>query len=159
MLLYLIRHAHAVDSVPDAARELSKKGRGQAKALGRFLHERELFAPVAVWHSPLVRARETAELLAKHARLDARLLETGGLLPEDHPADIVDRIAPARLPSLALVGHEPYMSALASLLVAGAATPARFAFRKCAALALEGEGRHWAVHWFVSPEVVGEEEG
>jgi phosphohistidine phosphatase len=157
MLLYLIRHAHAVDRADDAARELSKKGRGQAKALGKFLRAREIFAPAAFWHSPLLRARETAELLAEHAKLSAKLVETKGLLPEDDPADIVGRLAHAHLPSLALVGHEPYMSALASRLVAGEIA-SRFAFRKAAVLALEGEGRIWIVQWFLSPEVVGEGE-
>src|SRR4051812_10692460 len=114
MHLYLIRHAHAVDAADDAARELSKKGRDQAKALGKFMHEREIFAPAAIWHSPLLRARETAELLAKHARIAARVSETAGLLPEDDPAVIASGVAHARLSSLALVGHEPFMSALAS---------------------------------------------
>jgi phosphohistidine phosphatase len=156
MHLYLVRHAHAVDAADDAARELSKKGREQVKTLGKFLLEREIFTPAAIWHSPLVRARETAELLAKHVRLAARPSETAGLLPEDDPAVIVARVAHARLSSLALVGHEPFMSALASLLVTGDPLPPRFTFRKCAALALQGEGTHWSVLWFLSPEVVGE---
>ncbi len=155
MKLYLIRHAHAIDGADDVARELSKKGRGQAKALGKFLRARDLFAPAALWHSPLVRARETAELLAEHAKLEAKLVETTGLLPEDDPSDIAGRLTRTHLPALALVGHEPYMSALASLLVADEPTPC-FAFRKGATLALEGVGRHWIVQWFVSPDVVGE---
>jgi phosphohistidine phosphatase len=158
MLLYLIRHAHALDGHDDAARPLSKKGRGQAKALGRFLRAREIFSPTAVWHSPLVRARETAELIVEHAKVRASLVEAGGLLPEDDPQDILRRLAETSAPSLALVGHEPYMSGLASQLIAGAAQPARFAFRKAAMLALEGEGEHWLAHWFLSPDVVGEDD-
>jgi phosphohistidine phosphatase len=156
MILYLIRHAHAVDGADDAARALSKKGRDQAKAMGEFLRQRELFAPTELWHSPLVRARETAELLADKAKLGARLVETGGLLPEDNPARIALRLERSDIDSLALVGHEPYMSALASLLVTGDAEPPRFAFRKCAVLALEGIAQHWSVQWFVNPDLVGE---
>jgi phosphohistidine phosphatase len=156
MLLYLIRHAHAVDGSDDAARELSRKGRDQAKAMAGFLRQRGLFAPTELWHSPLVRARETAELMVEHARLDARLFETSGLLPEDNPSRIALRLERSDLESVALVGHEPYMSALATLLVTGDPQPPRFAFRKCAVLALEGMAQHWSVQWFVTPDVVGD---
>src|SRR5437763_11070387 len=109
-----------------------------------------------MWHSPLVRARETAALLADAAKSRAALLETSGLRPEDDPEEVVARLERVSRPSLVLVGHEPYMSALASRLVTGAAQPPRFAFQKCALLALEGAGRHWAVQWFLTPDVVGE---
>jgi phosphohistidine phosphatase len=159
MQLYLLRHAHAVDAAPsDALRKLSNKGRDQAKALGDFLRSRGLIESTVVWHSPLVRARETAEIVIERAKLKARPMEGVGLLPEDNPREILARLAATPAPGVMLVGHEPFMSGLASLLIAGEPLPARFAFRKCALLALEGEGRHWMADWFVSPDIVGDDE-
>ena len=56
--------------------------------------------------------------------------------------------------ALAVVGHEPHMSALASFLVTGKMAPPVFMMKKCAALALEGEGAHWAVRWHISPALL-----
>ena len=77
--------------------------------------------------------------------------EQTGLAPEDDPAAIVRRLARTREP-VALVGHEPQLSALASLLVAGAADPVVFHVRKASALALTRSGRRWVVRWFLPPE-------
>jgi phosphohistidine phosphatase len=153
VLLYLIRHAHAVDHTEDPARPLSKRGRDQVRALAAFLGTAKGFAPAEIWHSPLVRSRETAERLAGHMKLAAELSLVPGLEPEDDPAEFVKRLQPT-LESVAVVGHEPYLSALASLLVRGASAPPVFVMKKCAALALEGEGRFWMVRWHVSPELL-----
>lgn len=154
MYLYLIRHAHAEDGTPDALRPLSKRGRQQARRLARFLRQSGDFAPEEIWHSPLLRARETAALLLRGTRLKAPQREVAGLTPEDDPAVIARRLAQESR-TIALVGHEPHLSALASLLVAGAPEPARFAMKKGAALALEGAGRHWIARWHVNPDLFG----
>jgi phosphohistidine phosphatase len=154
MILYLLRHADAIDLVPDAARPLSKKGRHQVEALAKFLAKSGAFAPEAIWHSPLVRAVETATLLADALGLKAKRTAVPGLTPEDDPRAIARKLATGPA-ALALVGHEPHMSALASLLITGEPLPAVFVFKKCAMVALEGEGGHWAVRWHVSPEVLG----
>lgn len=153
MFLYLIRHAHAVDAADDSIRPLSPRGRDQVDALGAFLKKSAVFAPEAIWHSPLVRARETAELLVRKMKLKTPLSLMPGLEPDDDPAGVVRRIASAASP-LAIVGHEPQLSAVATLLIRGQAAPPAFVMKKCAALALEGEGRFWMVRWHVSPELL-----
>src|SRR4051812_46409959 len=153
MELYLLRHAHAIDLADDAARTLSKKGREQVDALAAFLRQSEAFDPTEIWHSPLLRAKETAARLADSLKLGAKPKEVGGLLPEDNPLSMAQRLR-SRDASLALVGHEPYLSALASMLVAGAAQPPVFVFKKCALVALEGMDRFWAVRWHISPALL-----
>lgn len=153
MHLYLIRHAHAIDGTDDAARPLSAKGRSQIRALGRFLRGSGAFEAVEFWHSPLRRAEDTAILLAKRLKTKARLITVAGLRPGDTPDSIVKKILALRRP-VALVGHEPHLSALASLLVAGKAAPPRFVLKKCAVLRLDRGGGAWAVRWHVSPELV-----
>jgi phosphohistidine phosphatase len=150
--LYLIRHAHAVDAADDFARPLSKKGREQVDALADFLRGRELFAPAQIWHSPLHRARETAERLAKRLELKCPVIESGGLLPEDDVRRLGVTLKES-CESLALVGHEPHLSALASLLVTGVSEPPAFVVKKCAVIALDRVVSGWAVRWQISPEL------
>lgn len=152
-MLYLIRHAHAVDAAEDSVRPLSKRGRAQIRVVTIFLTASGSLDAGEFWHSPLARSRQTAAQLVKRLDLDARLLEVSGLQGEDDPAIIARRLESRKLP-LAIVGHEPHLSALASLLVSGAADPPRFVLKKCAVLALERLEDHWMVRWQVAPEIL-----
>jgi phosphohistidine phosphatase len=155
-MIYLVRHAHAVDSVDDDARALSPEGRAQVRRLAAFLGASGEMQPAEIWHSPLVRACETATLLAGALGLRVPLRKVAGLRPGDDPATMAARLQSPL--SMALVGHEPNLSALASLLVAGRAAPAVFHLGKCAALALErtrpGNAACWAVCWQVAAELL-----
>jgi broad specificity phosphatase PhoE len=70
--LLLIRHGQSIrnagetvqGSDSDPANTLSEKGRRQALALGRML-ARQGILPAEVWSSPLVRARETGDIVLK----------------------------------------------------------------------------------------------
>lgn len=153
MLLYLIRHAEAADIVPDEARPLTARGRHQVASLAEFLQRSKEFRPAAVWHSPLVRARETAQLLLRELSSPTPLREVPNITPDDDPHEIVPALTGHPQP-LALVGHEPYLSALASLLVTGATYPVAFAMKKGAVLALErGPANRWIVRWHVEPDL------
>lgn len=153
MHLYLIRHAHALDGENDAARPLSPKGRKQVRALGRLLRDSDTFSATEIWHSPLVRADETARLLARHLRSKAPRSAIAGLRPDDAGNSILKKLHALRDP-VAVVGHEPHLSALASLLVFGKAAPSRFVFKKCAVLRLDRADGVWAVRWQISPELI-----
>src|SRR6185312_10362222 len=63
MRLVIVRHAEAGPGTPDELRTLTPAGREQACELGRRLRD-EGVAPDAVLSSPLLRARETAVVLA-----------------------------------------------------------------------------------------------
>ena len=153
-MLYLIRHAHALDSEDDAARPLSPRGKKQVEALAKLLHGTDAFYPEKIWHSPLVRARETADLLVRGLGRKLPLVETAGLRPDDDPAKIARALKHVSAP-LCVVGHEPHLSALASLLVIGAEDRPVFLFKKCAVLALDHVDDHWLARWQVSPELLG----
>ena len=92
-MLYLIRHADAAAGEMDAERPLTAKGRNQVARLGRFLKAAGIGQPQEVWHSPLARAQETAELLAQGLKLSAPLVLTSGLRPNDDPAPIAAAVA------------------------------------------------------------------
>ncbi len=66
MRLFLVRHAEAAPGQPDELRALTAAGRDAARALGERLAAEQ---PAAVVSSPLLRARETADLIARACNL------------------------------------------------------------------------------------------
>jgi phosphohistidine phosphatase len=163
MLVFLVRHAHAVTAEENPVRPLSSRGRMDALRIANFLRQTPVVRPAQYWHSPLLRAGETARLLAMAIDPDALLVETDDLLPEDDPEAMAHRLAeyPAAH-DLALVGHDPHLSALATLLVRGKTNPVLFALRKGAIIALERTDRQhknselprWRIRWHLSPELL-----
>lgn len=156
MSLYLIRHAHAVAADEDVERPLSKKGRAQVKRLADFFKRSEAFRPDEIWHSPLPRSQQTAKALAKRLGCAVPLIEVEGLEPEDDARATALRLKNVRC-DVAIVGHEPHLSALASELVSKAPTTSAFVLRKSSVLALERDGGRaakWFVRWQVSPELL-----
>ncbi len=161
MKVFLVRHSDALADTEDARRLLSAEGIRITRDVAGCLKGSGAVSSVrAVWHSPLSRARETAELMVGELGLDVLLVEAPGLLPEDDPAAIADRLEDAGHPVM-IVGHEPQLGALATLLVRGKTKPVAFAFRKTAVLAREGRrtpqksGRlRWQARWFFSPELL-----
>ena len=113
MDLILWRHAEAEDGGDDLARRLTAKGQKQAERMGEWL-DRHLPAAARVLVSPAVRAQQTAHALARKARtVDAigpgasasEVLRAAGW-PDAHDAVVV-------------VGHQPTLGAVASLVLAG----------------------------------------
>ncbi len=125
--LYLLRHAHAGDperwSGDDALRPLSDKGRRQAERVGHLLAGADE-APDLVVTSPMVRAHETAEIVATAlgapVMVDRRLV---GPLYAEEVQDILLAAGPAARPCI--VGHDPDFSSLLGELIGVSVVPMR----------------------------------
>jgi phosphohistidine phosphatase len=140
MDLLIVRHAIAEnrDSVlwpEDSARPLTPAGEARFRRAARGL--RELVSPVeVVLSSPYARAWRTAEILQEEAGWAApercRALE-----PPRDPRDLVSVIQERRgRSSVAVVGHEPGLSELASLLLSGDPSGWRIELKKGAVVVL-----------------------
>jgi phosphohistidine phosphatase len=160
--LYLLRHADAEPGEPDATRRLTRKGEKQVEHLADFLRKHEVELDIReVWHSPLVRAVQTAEIFQKELKLDAPLMEAPGLRPEEDPRPMALRLACSRK-SVLVVGHNPHFEALASCLFSGTTQPILIDFKKCGLLRLEraeepGRNRplgHWILSWYLIPRIL-----
>ena len=121
MRITLIRHAEAGDDAPrDEARALTVRGRQDARRMGRALARRDVTFSVVVT-SPLVRAVQTAEIVAAMVDYRERILVTDALVPEAAVSQAVGFLTslardPDAVSSVALVAHEPILSALAAEL-------------------------------------------
>lgn len=154
MTLYLIRHAHAVGADEDPLRPLSSRGRSQTVQLARFLQAGRQLHPSEFWHSPLARSRETAALLARSLRFAGPLVETSGLEPEDDPRATASLVSGAP-DGLVIVGHEPHLSALATLLLQARGHVPVVSLQKGACLALDRKDDDWCIRWLIGAELIG----
>jgi phosphohistidine phosphatase len=156
--LYLLRHAHALTAEEDPARPLSERGREEIRALGVFIRDRGGIAVERVWHSPLLRAVESAEIFCDKLDLKATRREIDGLLPDDDIRGIARRLSGFGYPLL-VVGHEPHLGRLASMLVCGNVDQDIVDFKKGALLCLEREATKsqtilWRIRWFITPALL-----
>jgi phosphohistidine phosphatase len=101
MRLIVVRHAHAEPGEPDGLRPLSARGRGEALALAERLADD---APTLVLSSPLLRARETAEPIAKAAGAELTIDER--LSPGATGEDVLAVVAGIE-GTVVTVGHQP----------------------------------------------------
>lgn len=148
MQLVLVRHGTALSKEEDPARPLSEEGRREVGQAASFLKPLGL-APAEVWHSGKARAEETACILAAAMGVEDRLVAREGLGPDDPPGPVADEIS-ARGETLMLVGHLPFLSRLASLLLVGAEAPEVLHFRTASAACLERSGEAgWRVAWML----------
>jgi phosphohistidine phosphatase len=113
--LLIVRHAEAASGEPDELRPLTPDGRATARALGERL-ARSGLQPDAILTSPLLRARETAQELARPTGLepepDERLAP--GATPES-----VRAAAEEHGETVVVVGHQPDCSRIAAALTGG----------------------------------------
>ena len=113
--LVIVRHAKAAAGEPDELRPLTAEGREAARALGEQLAAEGL-RPDAVLTSPLLRARQTGEELARPAGLEA---EPDERLAPGATAEGVKAAASERGETVVVVGHQPDCSQIAAELTEG----------------------------------------
>jgi phosphohistidine phosphatase len=126
MNLYLLRHGIAVDpSSPrfakDSERPLTQKGKRRlqqqvAVAMGALKISFDV-----ILSSPYVRAKQTAEIIAKSLKRQKKLKFSDELTPGGNPKLLIQQLNELRPKpkNILLVGHEPYLSKLIALLTAG----------------------------------------
>ncbi len=136
MRLFLLRHAEAAPGLPDAERALTKRGRGQIEKLVESLDWSCLADIRSIEHSGLVRARQTAEDLAKLAALRVPLAIRSGMRPADDPRIMARDVVTSREDRL-LVGHNPHLARLAGILLGAGTSEVSLVLKKCGFLALE----------------------
>jgi phosphohistidine phosphatase len=124
MDIFLLRHAEAEplgesNQFRDDSRALTGEGRKQMKNAALGLQALDIHFDL-IASSPLIRARETAEIVAEIGKSGKPIDIWDELSPGVKPAALYERIkACGRVNSILLVGHEPDMGIIASHLLVG----------------------------------------
>jgi phosphohistidine phosphatase len=124
MNIYVIRHGIAIDpGTPgfeeDSQRPLTEKGIKKMNSIARGLRAFDVKLDL-ILSSPYLRARQTAEILADVFKIEDRLAFSENLVPLGYPDQLIGEINEKySVDSLALVGHEPALSSLISVFLAG----------------------------------------
>jgi phosphohistidine phosphatase len=160
MNLYLLRHGIAVDRATpgydkDADRPLTPKGERRLWRIAEAMQKMELSFDL-ILSSPYLRAKQTAEVIAEAFKLKRQLAFSEDLTPGGNPKSLIEHlngIEPAP-ENVLLAGHEPYLSALISTLLAGN-TSLAIDFKKGGLCKLEIEtlryGRCATLAWLLTP--------
>ena len=121
MILYIIRHAIAVEEgtpeFQDNERPLTDKGKKKMRQIAKGLRALGVAFDL-ILSSPYVRAKETADILADVFKMKKNLELSENLVPMGDPDLLIAELNEKySVNSIALVGHEPQLTALIGLLV------------------------------------------
>jgi phosphohistidine phosphatase len=160
--LTLLRHAKSVQDPTygiDRERPLAERGRVDAEAMGRFLAQTEI-VPDLITSSPAVRARQTAELLARNAGYSGGIRWEEAVYAAGPDALLaVVRGLPDQAGHALMVGHNPGFEELAALLIG---TECGVTLPTAAAVHFEIDVETWSevcagagrLQWLVTPRLV-----
>lgn len=157
--LYLIRHGIAADRgedyPDDSKRPLTGPGMSKLRQEAKALNELGVSFDVIIT-SPLVRTRQTAEIIAGTLKEKTQIVTSDSLAPAGTPAGVVQELARhAKQARIALVGHEPNLGELAARLIGAKSA---IEFKKGAICRIDfdvlppkGAGQ---LRWFLPPRVL-----
>ncbi len=164
MNLYIIRHAIAVDEgLPeyedDSQRPLTDKGKKKMRQIARGLRVLGVDFDL-ILSSPYVRAKETAEILAEVIKTKTDVAFSENLIPMGDPDLLISEMNEKyNANSIALVGHEPHLTALISLLVSDNAS-LDMILKKGGVCQLSADDLHHnrkaALEWLLTPGILVE---
>lgn len=158
--LYIARHGIAVEhgtpGYADDQRPLTPKGKRRMREIGaglaRFGLEIDRIAT-----SPLPRARRTAEIIAEALGMEDRLENAQVLAVGSSAQAIADWLAQRPESSLMIVGHNPILDELLSLLLLGDEEALPYSFKKGAIAHLNRQTIHtdrFELAWAASPRLL-----
>lgn len=160
MRLYLIRHAIAVNRgasgiLDDRSRELTPQGIQKMRRHAAALAKLGVVAD-EIWTSPLLRARQTADIVAHSLSLEATPRAMRVLAPGGDCRQLLQRLSQrSDRAGIILVGHEPDLGRLAAFLLSGS-YDISIEFRKGGAACIEVDDFHPPVrgrlHWLLTPK-------
>jgi phosphohistidine phosphatase len=123
MNLYLLRHGIAVEPgtagfARDADRPLTPEGEEKVRKIAQAIKAMRLEFD-RILSSPYLRARQTADIVAERLKLSKKLELSDPLAPNGSSRKLIESLneLQPRPESLLLVGHEPNLSGLISLLI------------------------------------------
>ena len=154
MKLYLVQHGKAKSKQEDPERRLTEEGKTGTHKVASYTTQNINTNIDKIFHSGKARAMETAEIMTEYIKPANGVEKTGNLAPMDDPAIQAENIKTIEK-DIMLVGHLPYMSKMASLLLCGDQDKKTISFKNSGIICLErDEGGEWAVEWILAPQII-----
>ncbi|MFN8847646.1 MAG: SixA phosphatase family protein [Bdellovibrionales bacterium] len=166
--LVLIRHSVALEreefqkktKLDDAFRPLTMKGRRRLEKVSRMMKKRWVKQFDMIITSPYTRAKQSAQIISQ-VYDEQKIVESAELVPQSPPQAFVKWMRSQNFKgnTLAIVGHEPNLSLLATYLLAGNEY-AFLEFKKAGLMCLEIDmvkslGPSSAqLQWLIAPKMV-----
>ena len=152
MKLYLAQHGDATSKEENPDRPLSITGTADVENVARFMGQASI-AVAGIMHSGKLRAKQTAEILAKQLVPNIAPQINENINPLDLPTVVAEEINQWQ-DDILLVGHLPHLAKLVSLLLTDREIPAIVSFRPGTVACLEkSDGKTWRLNWLVSPNL------
>jgi phosphohistidine phosphatase len=148
--IYLVRHGEAVSERIDPARPLTRAGREEVERVADRAASQKVQVS-AIFHSGILRAKQTAEIIAQRLGFSSGTRELSGLLPQDDPSIARAELETAESPIM-LVGHLPHLSRLASLLVSGQMESEVVQFAPATMVCCATDVSGWKLAWTLAPQ-------
>ncbi len=153
MNLYLVQHAKAASKEIDPERSLTQEGLNDINKIAAFIEPLEL-AIENLWHSGKKRAQQTTEILAGAINVKNEISVQDGLAPNDDVNIIKEKIISVGQ-DLMIVGHLPFLSKLASLLLTGTESLGTVAFKQGGIVCMKCEDENlWQIDWMITPDII-----
>jgi phosphohistidine phosphatase len=156
MELFILRHGKASREPPpggtDDDRTLTSRGRKDIARVAGWMEETGI-EPDAIGSSPLLRARETAGIVAGTLHRKA----VTGCWDELRPGGDLDALTARILPAgdlVLIVGHEPQLSALAARIISGAGARIRLGKGGLAMIGEIDSAGHGELRWLLTPDLI-----
>jgi phosphohistidine phosphatase len=161
MDFFILRHGIAAElgagaGARDADRALTPKGKREMWQVARAMKLLDLSFDL-ILSSPYTRASQTAEIVAEALGLEKKLELMDCLVPHGNAREFIsllNKYKPAPQ-NVLLVGHEPYLSQLISLLISGGST-ASVTLKKAALAKLSTDslkfGHCATLKWLLTPK-------
>jgi phosphohistidine phosphatase len=161
MNLYILRHGLAVEPgtagyARDSERPLLPKGERKLRKIAKAMKALELTFDL-ILSSPYLRARQTAQIIAESYGSRKEVEVADALVPGGSAKKLIESINQLKPEpdTVLLVGHEPYLSNLISLLICGE-TGLPIVMKKAGLCKLTADpleyGRCAALDWLLTPK-------
>jgi phosphohistidine phosphatase len=157
MEIYFLRHAsagsHKANVAADERRSLDTEGIQQCAIVGRALSSMGLKLDMII-SSPLKRAQQTAELVAREIGYEDRIEISDALRPDADYRSFEQLLQThVKRDEIMVVGHNPSLSEFVSLLISGGASHTAVELKKAALAKVPVDGNSPSLQWCLTAKM------
>lgn len=153
MIIYLMQHGKCMTKEENPDRPLNHEGVRETNEMASVIKRFELKVD-AIYHSPKVRAKETAELIIGAVHSNRGLVERDDLNPNDDVKKFRDLLISEGKDAI-IIGHLPFLDRLVTFLLYENDDTGAVLFKNSGLLCLEQqEESHFALKWLITPQLI-----